>query len=273
MSAPTSVWRKSSASWRGPEVFWPGTLVGVVAGWALASIPGAMLGAVLGQVLDRRLPVRSWRGLLEQLRGGPRVDDRELLFLLLGRLAKSRGRVMDAHIQQARAEMLRLRLDDAARRQAIDAFGRGKSGGELLDIGLRQRRGQDATAEGLLQACWRMAWAAGAPAATEKSLILQWGELLGVPRARILALAAGAEPPRAPVTPRESYTQALRLLGVAADAQPEDIKRAYRRLISLNHPDKLEGLGASPERIAAATEKTREIQAAYLLVRERRGFR
>lgn len=254
-------------------MFWPGTLLGVVAGWALASIPGAMLGALLGQVLDRRLPVRSWRGLLEQLRGGPRIADRELLFLLLGRLAKSRGRVLDAHIQQARAEMLRLQMDDAARRQAIDAFGRGKSGGERLNQGLRQRRGQVATAEGLLQVCWRMAWAAGAPAAAEKTLILQWGELLGLPRARVLALAAGAEPPKPPATPRESYSQALRLLGVAADAKPEEIKRAYRRLISLNHPDKLEGMGASPERIAAATEKTREIQSAYLLIRERRGFR
>lgn len=254
-------------------MFWPGTLVGVIAGWALASIPGAMLGALLGQVLDRRLPVRSWRGLLEQLRGGPRIDDRELLFLLLGCLAKSRGRVLDAHIQQARAEMLRLQMDDAARRQAIDAFGRGKRGGELLNQGLRQRRGQVATAEGLLLVCWRMAWAAGAPAAAEKSLILQWGELLGLPRARVLALAAGAEPPKPPVTPRESYTQALRLLGVTADSGPEEIKRAYRRLISLNHPDKLEGLGASPERIAAATEKTREIQSAYLLIRQRRGFR
>jgi DnaJ like chaperone protein len=41
--------------------------------------------------------------LFEQLRGDPAVRDEELLFLLLGRLAKSRGRVLDAHIQQARA--------------------------------------------------------------------------------------------------------------------------------------------------------------------------
>ncbi len=59
-------------------MLWPGTLVGVIAGWALASIPGALLGALLGQLLDRRLRLkqRTWRGLLEQLRGGPRVGDR-----------------------------------------------------------------------------------------------------------------------------------------------------------------------------------------------------
>lgn len=254
-------------------MFWPGTLVGVIAGWALASIPGAMLGALLGQVLDRRLKKRSWRGLLELLRGGTQVSDQELLFLLLGRVAKSRGRVVDAHIQQARAEMLRLQLDDAARRQAIDAFGRGKGGGELLELGLRQRRGREATAEGLLQACWRMAWAAGVPNALQKNLLLQWGESLGLSRARVQALSAAAEPPKPALIPRESYTGALRLLGVTTESEPEVIKHAYRKLISQNHPDKLEGQGASPERIAAATQKTREIQAAYLLVRQRRGFR
>ncbi|MCE4068397.1 MULTISPECIES: DnaJ domain-containing protein [Pseudomonas] len=254
-------------------MFWPGTLVGVIAGWALASIPGAMLGALLGQVLDRRLKQRTWRGLLEQLRGGPRVGDQELLFLLLGRLAKSRGRVVDAHIQQARSEMQRLQLDDKSRRQAIDAFGRGKLGGELLDVGLRQRHGQEATAEGLLQACWRMAWASGTPNAAQKNLLLQWGDSLGLSRSRVLAMSSGAEPPKPPATPRESYTGALRLLGVTAESEPEEIKRAYRKLISQNHPDKLEGMGASPERIAAATNRTREIQAAYLLVRQRRGFR
>lgn len=252
-------------------MFWPGTLIGVVAGWALASIPGAMLGGLLGQVLDRRMRQRTWRGLFEQLRGDAAVPDEELLFLLLGRLAKSRGRVLDAHIQQARAEMLRLGLDEAGRRRAIDAFGRGKQGGPRLDEGLLQRKGQRPQADGLVQACWRMAWAAGAPGAAEKTLILRWGEGLGLPRAVVLALAAGAESVRAPQTREERYVLALRLLGVDAASAPEEIKRAYRRLISQHHPDKL--AGASEARIAAATEKTREIQAAYALVRERRGFR
>ncbi len=137
---------------------------------------------------------------------GSVTDEDDLLFQLLGHLAKSGGRVVDAHIQQARSEMQRLQLDDKARRQAIDAFGRGKLGGDLLDIGLRQRQGQEATAEGLIQACWRMVWAGGAPNAAQKNLLLQWGDSLGLSRSRVLAMSSGAEPPKPPATPRESYT-------------------------------------------------------------------
>ncbi|MNO83798.1 DnaJ-like protein DjlA [compost metagenome] len=116
-----------------------------------------------------------------------------------------------------------------------------------------------------------MAWAAGAPGAAEKSLILLWGEELGLPRGRVLALAAGAEALRQVEPEAASYPQALRVLGVTAASEPAEIKRAYRRLLSQHHPDKL--VGASASRIAAATERTREIQAAYALVRRRRGFR
>ncbi|MBO3277560.1 DnaJ domain-containing protein [Pseudomonas schmalbachii] len=255
-------------------MLWPGTLIGVAAGWALASIPGAMLGGLLGQVLDRRLQLRSWRDVVEHMRSEPPLADEELLFVLLGRLAKSRGRVLDAHIQQARAEMLRLRLDEPAKLRAIEAFGRGKSGGEQMEAGLLHLKEQRHAAEGLIQACWRMAWAAGAPGMAEKSLILRWGEALGLPRGTVLAMAAGAESARQPEpSAANSYPQALRVLGVTAASEPAEIKRAYRRLLNQHHPDKLAGSDASASRIAAATEKTREIQAAYAVVRQRRGFR
>ena len=89
-------------------MWWPGTLIGAGAGFAIASIPGAMLGALLGQALDRRLQLHSWAQVRERLGGRPALRNDELLFVLLGRLAKSDGRVMDGHIQQARQEMLSL---------------------------------------------------------------------------------------------------------------------------------------------------------------------
>ena len=52
----------------------------------------------------------------------------------------------------------------------------------------------------------------------------------------------------------DSYREALLLLGVEAGSEPALIKRAYRKLISQHHPDKLAGAGASVERVRAATE-------------------
>jgi len=50
-------------------MWWPGTLIGVSAGFAVASIPGALLGGLLGQALDRRLRLQGWEDMRERLCG------------------------------------------------------------------------------------------------------------------------------------------------------------------------------------------------------------
>lgn len=73
-----------------------------------------MLGALLGQALDRRLQLHSWADLLERLGARQVLRNDELLFVLLGRLAKSGGQVLDPHIAQARQEMRQLDMAPAA---------------------------------------------------------------------------------------------------------------------------------------------------------------
>lgn len=253
---------------------WPATLIGAAAGFALASIPGAMLGGLLGHVLDRRLKLDSWSALRARLRGESAIDQQDLLFILLGRLAKSDGRVQEAHIQQARSEMKRLGLDEAATRRAIASFNRGKSGSDNLHPGLHNLRGDRLAAERLLRSCWQMAAADGRIGQHERKLILQWGHWLGLAAPRVEALGAGYDTPQGlPPRRSNSYKDALTLLGVTADCEPAVIKRAYRRLLSQNHPDKLAGSGASPALVRAATDRTRELHSAYNLIRERHGFR
>lgn len=253
-------------------MFWPSTLLGALAGGLIASIPGALLGALLGQVLDRQLGLTSWAALRSRLRRSPPLKGNVLLFVMLGRLAKSNGRVSPAHIQAARAEMQRLHLDERAQRGAIDAFNRGKTGADGLRAPLRQLADDPAQGRVLLQACWRMARAEGPVANREHELILLWGGWLGWTREAVAELDGGRRQD-APISRSGAYQEALRLLGVRSDSEPEVIKRAYRRLLSRHHPDKLAGAGASAEQVREATERTRELHAAYALIRQKRGFR
>lgn len=254
-------------------MWWPGTLIGLGAGFAVASIPGALLGALLGQAMDRRLRLQDWDDMRERLGGRSPLQDDELLFVLLGRLAKSDGRVAEQHIQQARQEMVRLDMPEAARLRAIAAFNRGKAGKDRLAGHLRRIRMQPHAAEGTLRACWRMAWADGKAGRHERELLLEWGHKLGLSRRQVQAMSLEYEPRKAQVASGVmNYASALRLLGVEADTEADQVKQAYRRLVSKHHPDKLAGSGASEAQVREATERTRELHQAYAIVRKRRGF-
>jgi DnaJ like chaperone protein len=255
-------------------MLWPGTLIGAGAGFAIANIPGALLGALLGQALDRRLHLQSWGHLREKLGGRPVLRNDELLFVLLGRLAKCDGQVMAGHIDQARAEMRALDMSEPAQCRAIAAFNRGKSGRDRLRGYLRRLSAQPYAAEGVLRACWRMVWADGRAGRRECELIGQWGQWLGWTPHQVQALAHDYEPQKRPLAnSAPSYQDALKLLGVSATTEPAQIKRAYRRLLSRHHPDKIAGSGATALQVREATERTRELHNAYTLIRERRDFR
>ena len=55
-------------------MLWPVTVLGAVTGLALASIPGALLGGLLGQVLDRRMRLSNWAALREIAGQGEGAD-------------------------------------------------------------------------------------------------------------------------------------------------------------------------------------------------------
>jgi DnaJ like chaperone protein len=65
---------------------------------------------------------------------------------------------------------------------------------------------------------------------------------------------------------------AYKALGVTKDSTDQEIKRAYRKLISQYHPDKLIGQGLPEDMIAMATEQAKEIQLAHDLIKQSRNI-
>ena len=62
------------------------------------------------------------------------------------------------------------------------------------------------------------------------------------------------------------------ILGVAHDAEDDEIKRTYRKLIRENHPDRLIAQGLPQEFVDLGTEKMAHINEAYDRIERQRGW-
>jgi len=71
----------------------------------------------------------------------------------------------------------------------------------------------------------------------------------------------------------DALAEAYEVLDVPKTASDAEVKRAYRRLMSQNHPDKLVARGLPESMLEVAKQKTQAIQAAYERIRESRGMR
>jgi DnaJ like chaperone protein len=62
------------------------------------------------------------------------------------------------------------------------------------------------------------------------------------------------------------------ILGIEADIDDFDLKQAYRRMATQNHPDRLMARGAPAEILRIADEKMASINAAYERILQERGL-
>ncbi len=75
-----------------------------------------------------------------------------------------------------------------------------------------------------------------------------------------------------PPPPPNSLAQAYALLECSESATRQEVKKAYRRLLSRNHPDKLIAQGLPEEMIKIANNKTHQIMKAYELICQTKGW-
>lgn len=266
---------------------WWGKVIGGAFGFMLGGPLGALLGATLGHGFDKGLAG------VEQL-GGPQnwgSGDQERVqaafftatFSVMGHIAKADGRVTEDEVDLARRTMDTMQLDDEQRRAAIGLFNTGKEDGfPLLDV-LGQLKQECHRRVNLIQMFLEIqiatALADGDLHPSEQRVLISVAECLGISRGqfeRLLAMVVaqqrfsrrewGAKVP----TTKESLSEAYEVLGMTKVSSDVDIKKAYRRLMSQHHPDKLVSKGLPEEMMKIATEKTQEIKAAYELVRRSR---
>ena len=268
-----------------------GKLFGGAFGFMVGGPMGALIGAVVGHNLDQGQKKIEESGAAEQ-----HFAQTTLIvttFQMMGSLAKADGRISEAEIATARAIMDQMQLSPGQRRTAIDCFTEGKKPDFALDAAIdafqRTDRNRSAPVQSLLSILLNMAYADGHLHPQTHARLLHIAERLGIARLQFEALhtlfraqrwtqqqgGRGDDErthDRRPVTAVQSLSQAYSVLGLKRDASPEEIKLAYRRLLKKHHPDKLAASGVSTAEMARATEKTRELTAAYDRIREARGF-
>jgi len=232
-------------------------------------------------------------------------------FSVMGYVAKVDGQVSREEIRLAQAVMDDWQLSADMRRAAIRLFDEGKQPRFPLDEVIRQFRGECQRRTNLMRLFVEIqlqaAYADGVLHPDEELCLLHICRLLGLPKgeyrrmeALVRASVSAASGSGAGGWQSESnwrggrggdrasgraggqrtarggdelsVEQAYAILGVGPKSSDGEVKRAYRRLMSQHHPDKLVAKGLPEEMVAAATAKTRQIRRAWEVVKALRGI-
>lgn len=261
---------------------WWGKLIGGIIGLMRGGIVGAIFGVFLGHMVDR---------FLSGLSGSNRTRDAFFcaLFSTIGQISKVDGRVTKEEIAAAEALMQRLQLNDRERRQAIRFFQLGKDPdfdlyGTLQEFARHSKLRYELRImfmELLLEA----ALSDGKLSVGEDAILERVRTVLKIPINVFIAMlrAREAEPQPQPqtgshnrrpaVNQSQSLSQSYAALGLKAEASAQEVKRAYRKLVSQYHPDKLSSQGLPDEVMEMAKRRVREINTAYDRIKSSREIK
>ncbi len=246
-------------------------ILGGLIGFLIGRLPGLLLGAAIGYAAAFLL--RHWvLGRVSAIR----TQFVDSTFAVMGAMCKADGLVTEDEIRAAEQVFDRLHLRGEQRQAAKAAFNRGKSEDFDLDTEIaalkRAVHGQRALLQVFLQVqLWAIA-ADGVLHEQERQLLLRVARGLGLPDAEVERLEAmlhgGAGP--AAQDSGQSLDEAYEILGVDPSASDAEVKKAYRRLMSQHHPDKLASRGMPESMREVAEQRTHEIRKAYERVSEAR---
>lgn len=262
---------------------WVGAAFGLAFGHTL---PALILGALIGWVVD------TMRHQQQRMRAQRQFV--APLFALLGALAKADGRVSEAEIGAAERMMQRFGLDPAQRSETIARFNAGKQPGFQRDHALDELRRicapQPQLAFAVLDVLAEVAYAEGVASPAGFQILREAAHALGIADMQLMAIlmmrgyampqgAAGAwqqgwggarQHGGRPSGVRSNVADPYAVLGVEPSEEDASIRRAYRKLISQYHPDRL---GDMPEELRRRAERrATEINTAWEAVKAERGI-
>ncbi len=254
-------------------------LIGVIAGFILAGFWGGLLGFFIGSFVDRMHAYGS--GGMNPLQNALRQTVfLETVFISMGKLAKADGHVSQDEIDHVEQFMRKLGMTAEHRLRAIALFTQGAD--PAFDIALTYARFMSVCGhtknlkDVLLVYLIVMALADGHVHPAEEALLIDIAGRLGYGRETFRQMMdmvlnqghfAGG-----PASTTMALDNAYKALGASKESSDAEIKRAYRKLMSQYHPDKLMGQGLPQDMIAMATEQAKEIQVAYDMIKKSRGM-
>lgn len=252
-----------------------GLIIGAAIGLIKGGFAGLLVGGLAGHLVDR------WLVYLRGMLTGNNSFS-QALFTTLGHLAKADGHVTEAEIAMTEVLFNRMSLSRRNRRQAIAWFNEGKD--QQLDLQRvlapfnEMARFQPNLKRVFVEILIDVALADGQLSQAEHRVLARVTQLLGLPTAVLQALlqmrvgmgGAGTGGARRPAPSKDRLADAYTVLGVEPSASDDAVKKAYRKLMSRYHPDKLVSQGLPEEMQNIAKEKAQKISAAYDLIEKSR---
>lgn len=270
---------------------WWGKILGFLFGFLIGRAVGAFIGLLIGNFFDRALCQQFARPFSPFYTEKNR--DTQLLFLettfsVLGFLAKSDGRVSEQEIQTAKSLMDSLRLNKKQRELAQEYFNQGKANTAHIDNKLAAFKAACRNNSPLLYAFVNIQYTmAQVDGLTDRKItaLNRVLTILGLsPLNRQYRFYEDFDYRTSQRNSHDNFeyrrqqhnqqqnpfqsswnslSEAHAILGTKPEDSEETVKKAYRRLISQNHPDKLIAKGASEAAVKQANNKTQAIRKAY----------
>lgn len=262
---------------------WNGKIIGAMIGLLLGRPQWVILGVVIGHLYDIGLFGKIFHKIA--VKGGQPVQSIffDSTFAVMGYLAKADGRVTENEIRAAEHIMQQMDLSVEMKREAIRLFNQGKQ--PDFDLTVTMRR--------LKTACWQHPNLLRTFLEIQIQIANADGQISRGKREALQAICAELgirgfmfdqfeqqayaqqsyqryyQQPRP--NPARHLADAYQILNISKEASDAEVKKAYRRLLSQNHPDKLMSQGLPPEMIKLANERTQKIKSAYETIKKARA--